>query len=71
MKWKTIFKALGAAALGGAATGATEALTVGTTNPKAIGITAAVGAIAAVAAYLKQSPLEGPRAPSGKAPRGK
>ena len=47
--------AIVAAAVGGATTGATTA--VGTGNVRAIGFSALAGALVAIAALLKQSPI--------------
>ena len=60
---RTAWKAILAAALGGAATAASDAiLTDASTHPKVLATRASIGAVLAVAAYLKQSPIE-PKAP--------
>ena len=59
MNWTLWLKGLAAAAIGGAATGATHALTNSGTVNSATGITAAAGALVTVLAYLAQSPLAG------------
>jgi hypothetical protein len=59
MNWITWLKGLAAVALGGAASGAASALSSGQLN-KSAGITAAIGAISTVLAYLVKSPLVPP-----------
>jgi hypothetical protein len=56
MDWKTWLKSMAAAAIGGAATGAANTLTTGQGGQK-IAVTAGVGALATVLAYLIRSPL--------------
>lgn len=56
MDWNTWLKSLAAAAIGGAATGAANTLANGQAG-KNIAITAGVGALATVLAYLMRSPL--------------
>lgn len=56
MNWKTWLQGLAAAAIGGAATGATQAAASGTVG-KTTGIMAGVGGLATVLAYLIQSPI--------------
>ena len=58
MSWRALFEGVAAAAIGGAATGATAALQDGQLTAKQIGASVAVGAIVGVAGYLKQSPLK-------------
>lgn len=56
--WTTFLKGIAAAALGGAATGATQALsTTGTVN-KGTAAAAGAGALIAVLAYFKQPPAK-------------
>ena len=62
MNWVLWLKGLAAAAIGGAATGATHALSNNGTVSEATGMTAAAGALATVLAYLMKSPLAGPSA---------
>jgi hypothetical protein len=57
MNWKLWLKGLAAAAIGGAATGATHALAGSGTVNSATGITAAAGALVTALAYLAKSPL--------------
>jgi hypothetical protein len=60
---RAAWKAILAAAVGGAATAASDALMFdGTTHPKQLAVKAAIGATVAVAGYLKQSPIK-PEAP--------
>lgn len=60
---RTAWKAIFAAALGGAATAASDAIVSdGATHPKQLAARASIGAVLAVAAYLKQSPIK-PEAP--------
>jgi len=59
MNWKLWLKGLAAAAIGGAATGATHALSTNGTVNATTGITAAAGALVTVLAYLTKSPLAG------------
>ena len=56
MNWITWLKGLAAAAIGGAAAGAANALNNGQLNHSTL-ITAAVGALTTVIAYLLKSPL--------------
>jgi hypothetical protein len=56
MNWKTWLKGLAAVAIGGAATGASQAVGNGQVN-KNTAITAGVGALVTVLAYMMQSPL--------------
>jgi len=59
MNWQVWLKGLAAAVVGGAATGATHAVsTTGTVN-QGTAITAAAGALVTVLAYLMKSPLGG------------
>ena len=67
MNWGLWLKGLAAAAIGGAATGATHALSTNGTINEATGMTAAAGALATVLAYLMKSPLAGPSAPEDPA----
>lgn len=53
MNWKLWLEGLGAAALSGAVTGATQAVSAGQIG-KGTGIAAAVGALLGVGVYLKQ-----------------
>lgn len=59
MNWKLWLKGLAAAAIGGAASGATQALSANGTIDSATGMTAAAGALVTVLAYLTKSPLGG------------
>ncbi len=61
MNWTTWLRSLAAVAIGGAATGAANALATGHVNGN-VGVTAGVGALATVIAYLMRSPL-GPATP--------
>ncbi|MGD0498857.1 MAG: hypothetical protein ABSC23_10530 [Bryobacteraceae bacterium] len=61
MDWTTWLKSLAAVAIGGAATGAASAMGSGQINRNAA-VTAGIGALATVLAYLMQSPL-GPATP--------
>jgi hypothetical protein len=56
MEWTLWLKGLAAVAIGGAATGATAVLSAGQLN-KNVGITAAIGALSTVLAYLVKSPI--------------
>ncbi len=56
MKWKAWLKSLAAVAIGGAATGAAHAVGDGQVNVNTA-VTAGVGALATVLAYIMQSPL--------------
>lgn len=56
MNWKIILQSMTAAALGGAASGAATVLSGGHT--KGIGVSAAAGALAAVAGLLTPSPIK-------------
>jgi hypothetical protein len=64
MNWTTWLKGLAAVAIGGAASGAASALSSGQLN-KGAGVTAIIGAISTVLAYLIKSPLVPP--PAGPA----
>lgn len=70
MSWEVWLKGLAAAAIGGAATGATHALSTSGTVNVTTAITAAAGALVTVLAYLAKSPLAGqvPPAPPDAAP---
>ena len=57
MNWKLWLKGLAAAAIGGAATGATNALSSSGTVDAKTGLTAAAGALVTVLAYLAKSPV--------------
>ncbi|HLK49449.1 MAG TPA: hypothetical protein VKT49_15010 [Bryobacteraceae bacterium] len=59
MNWKLWLKGLAAAAIGGAASGATQALSTKGTVDSTTGMTAAAGALVTVIAYLAKSPLGG------------
>ena len=59
MNWKVWLKGLAAAAIGGAASGATQALSTNGTVNAGTGMTAAAGALVTVLAYLAKSPLGG------------
>ena len=59
MNWLTWLKGLAAVTIGGAASGAASALSSGQLN-KSAAITAAIGAISTVLAYLIKSPLVPP-----------
>lgn len=63
---KTFLKSLAAAAIGGAAASIAHAQTTGNTDPKQLGITAAVGAVVAVAHYLLESPVKPAAAPAAQ-----
>lgn len=71
MNWKLWLKGLAAVAIGGAATGATNVLGTGQLN-KNVAVTAAIGALSTVLAYLVKSPLatpaDGPVAPEAASP---
>ncbi len=56
MNWKTWLKGLAVVAIGGAATGAAQAVAGGTLN-RATAATAGMGALSTVLAYLCKSPL--------------
>jgi len=57
VNWKAFGKGVFVAAIGGAFTGTTSALQDGNVSGKRVASLAMAGAILAVAAYLKQSPL--------------
>jgi hypothetical protein len=59
MNWKLWLKGLAAAAIGGAASGATQALSANGAINAVTGMTAAAGALVTVLAYLVKSPLGG------------
>jgi len=61
---KLFFKALAAAAVGGAATAIAQASATGNHDPKSLGIAAAVGAVIAVSHYLAESPVTKPAPPA-------
>lgn len=63
MNWKTWLKGLAAVAIGGAATGAVHAVGNGQVNANTA-MTAGVGALVTVLAYLIQSPLAGAETPA-------
>jgi hypothetical protein len=68
MNWKLWLKGLAAAAIGGAASGATQALSTDGGVNTTTGLTAAAGALVTVLAYLAKSPLGGqPAAPAASA----
>ena len=56
MNWKTYLKTLAAVAIGGAASGAAHAIGNGQVNANTA-VTAGIGALSTVLAYLMQSPL--------------
>ncbi len=56
MNWKSWLKGLAAVAIGGAATGAASAVSSGQVNKTAL-VTAGMGALSTVIAYLLKSPL--------------
>ena len=62
MNWQLWLKGLAAAVVGGAATGATQAVSTSGTVNQTTAITAAAGALVTVLAYLLKSPL-GAQAP--------
>jgi hypothetical protein len=66
MNWTTWVKSIAAVAIGGAATGAASALGNGQLNRNAA-VTAGIGALATVLAYLMRSPL-GPATPQDALP---
>jgi hypothetical protein len=57
MNWKTWLKTLASAAIGGAVTGAAQAMTTDGRITKQTAVIAGAGALLAALAYLKQSPL--------------
>ena len=57
MNWELWLKGLAAAAVGGAATGATQAVSSSGTVNVQTAVTAAAGALVTVLAYLAKSPL--------------
>ena len=57
MNWQLWLKGLAAAVVGGAATGATQAVSTSGTVNQTTAITAAAGALVTVLAYLLKSPL--------------
>lgn len=57
MNWGVWLRGLAAAAIGGAATGTTQAVTASGTVNTTTAITAASGALVTVLAYLMKSPL--------------
>jgi hypothetical protein len=57
MNWELWLKGLAAAAIGGAATGATQAVSSSGTVNVQTAVTAAAGALVTVLAYLAKSPL--------------
>ena len=59
MNWTIWLKGLAAAAIGGAASGAVTALGAGQVN-QTTAVTAAIGALSTVLAYLTKSPLAAP-----------
>jgi hypothetical protein len=67
MNWELWLKGLAAAAIGGAATGATQALSANGAVGQSTAVTAAAGALATVLAYLMKSPLAGQSAPEAPA----
>lgn len=69
MNWRALAEGLLSAALGGAATGGMAALQDGPFNAKQVASSAIVGALVAIAAYLKQSPIKPkPKAASDEPP---
>jgi hypothetical protein len=58
MNWKKFFTVLGTAAIGGATQYAAHSISEGVTNPKAVGASAVAGALIAVGALFKHSPME-------------
>jgi hypothetical protein len=56
MNWSTWLKGLAAVAIGGAATGAAQAVAGGAMN-RTTALTAGIGALSTVLAYLYKSPL--------------
>lgn len=64
MNWKTFFKGLGMAAIGGGTTAILDGLSSGNFSGPGIKAAGIGGAAIAVAAYLKQSPLNKPPKPS-------
>lgn len=57
MNWELWLKGLAAAAIGGAATGATQAISSSGAVNVQTAVTAAAGALVTVLAYLTKSPL--------------
>ena len=69
MDWKTWLKSLAAVAIGGAASGAAQAVQAGGTVNKGTAVTAGIGALSTVLAYLMRSPIAGVApAPTDSAP---
>lgn len=64
MNWKTFFKGLGMAAIGGSTTAILDGLSSGNFSGPSVRAAGIGGAAIAVAAYLKQSPLKPPTNPS-------
>lgn len=58
MNWKAFLEGVAAAAIGGAATGATAALQDGQLTAKQIGASVAVGAIVGISGYFKTNALK-------------
>jgi len=63
MDWKVWLKGLAAAAVGGAASGATQAISTKGAVNVGTAVTAAAGALVTVLAYLVKSPLGGTTQP--------
>jgi hypothetical protein len=61
--WSSFLKGLAAAGIGGAVSFGGQAASTGVIN-KSTGVTAGVGALLTVGAYLLQSPLLQPKSPS-------
>lgn len=68
MNWQLWLKGLAAAAVGGAATGATHAVSTSGGVNQGTAITAAAGALVTVLAYLLKSPLAAQAPPLAEAP---
>jgi len=58
VNWKAFLEGVAAAAIGGAATGATAALQDGQLTAKQIGASVAVGAIVGISGYFKTNALK-------------
>lgn len=69
MNWNAWLKGLAAAAIGGAATGATQAVSASGTVNVTTAVTAAAGALVTVLAYLAKSPIASPQAPVSAIPQ--
>ena len=68
MNWKAFLEGVAAAAIGGAATGATAALQDGQLTAKQIGASVAVGAIVGISGYFKTNALKKKQRPQQSEP---